>query len=138
MTSISFLKGEDYEGSNDASGGAVRAKNIKAVYRNHAGDLVGYGNMLSIPQKRVSEEPNHGYMHINVNNGVVTLSASYDNVNWYTLNTFNIDWTDDYYVGFATDAAQDYMDLTRFNATKFADIIFQQHLLQLLRCRYER
>lgn len=122
MTSISFLKGEDYEGSNDASGGAVRAKNIKAVYRNHAGDLVGYGNMLSIPQKRVSEEPNHGYMHINVNNGVVTLSASYDNVNWYTLNTFNIDWTDDYYVGFATDAAQDYMDLTRFNATKFADI----------------
>ena len=122
MTSISFLKGEDYEGATDASGGAVRAKNIKAVYRNQAGDLVGYGNMLSIPQKRVSEEPNHGYMHINVNNGVVTLSASYDNVNWYTLNTFNIDWTDDYYVGFATDAAQDYMDLTRFNATKFADI----------------
>ena len=48
MTSISFLKGEDYEGSNDASGGAVRAKNIKAVYRSHAGDLVGYGNMLSL------------------------------------------------------------------------------------------
>ena len=38
MTSISFLKGEDYEGATDAAGGAVRAKNIKAVYRNQAGD----------------------------------------------------------------------------------------------------
>ena len=40
MTSISFLKGEDYEGATDAAGGACKSQNIKAVYRNQAGDLV--------------------------------------------------------------------------------------------------
>lgn len=122
MTSMTYLKGEDFEGVKDTTGDSVKAKNIRAVYRSTDGNDVLYGKFVGIPQKRASQEPNHGYMHINVTEGVITLSASYDNINWYTIGTYDTDFTGEYYIGFATDAAQDSMSLARYNSTKFSNI----------------
>lgn len=124
MASLSYLKGEDYEGSKDAGGDSVKAKNIKFMYRGTAGSGVSYPycKMLGVPQTRMGEEPNHGWAKLVKEGQTVTAYASLDGENWTELYTKETTLPETFYVGFATDAAQDYMDFARYNTTEFTNI----------------
>ncbi len=127
MPSLTYIKGEDYEGSTDVTGGFVKAKNIRAVYRSRstADSNVSYGgasSMLGIPAVRVDKTPNTGYARIERSGQHITLLASLDGSKWYTVGEYETTLPETAYVGFATDAAQDYMTLTKYNATQFSNI----------------
>lgn len=123
MPSLTYIKGEDYEGLTDISGNGVKAKNIRTMVRKTDGGNVIYtNNMLGIATVRLGEEPNHGWARIERKDQEVTLSASLDGNTWYVMDTFTTTLPETVYVGFATDAAQDTMSLVRYNATKFSNI----------------
>lgn len=123
MASLTYIKGEDFEGVKDISGETVKAKNIRTVKRTSDGGGVGYtNNMLGVPVVRIDQTPNKGWASIERNGNTITLSASLDGNKWYTMDTFETTLPDTVYVGFATDAAQDTMSLVKYNATKFSNI----------------
>ncbi len=125
MSSLTYLKGEDYASSTDVTGGFVKAKNIRAIYRSTADGNVGYGGvstMLGVPAVRVDMTPNTGWARIERIGQNVILSASLDGSKWYNVGTYTTTLPETVYVGFATDAAQDSMKLVRYNATQFSNI----------------
>ncbi|MDO4300547.1 MAG: hypothetical protein Q4D26_04040 [Clostridia bacterium] len=123
MPSLTYIKGEDYEGLTDIAGNGIKAKNIRTMVRKTDGGNVSYTmHMLGIPAVRVDRTPNHGWARIERKGQEVTLSASLDGNTWYVMDTFTTTLPETAYVGFATDAAQDTMQLVRYNATKFSNI----------------
>lgn len=123
MPSLTYIKGEDYEGLTDIAGNSVKAKNIRTMARKTDGGNVTYtNNMLGIPAVRVDQTPNHGWARIERKGQEVTLSASLDGNTWYIMDTFTTTLPKKAYVGFAVDAAQDTMSLVRYNAAKFSNI----------------
>lgn len=123
MPSLTYIKGEDYEGLTDIAGNGVKAKNIRTMARKTDGGNVTYtNNMLGVPAVRVDQTPNHGWARIERRGQEVTLSASLDGNTWYTMDTFTTTLPEKAYVGFAADAAQDTMSLVRYNAAKFSNI----------------
>lgn len=123
MPSLTYIKGEDYEGLTDIAGNGVKAKNIRTMVRTTDGGAVSYTNhMLGIAAVKDGQEPNHGWARIERKGQVITLSASLDGETWYTMDTYTTTLPETAYVGFATDAAQDTMSLVRYNATKFSNI----------------
>ncbi len=129
MTSLSYQKGEDKSGT-DLAGQDPKAKYIGAVFRLKDGDSIGYSsNMrkyLGIPSVRQGEEPNHGWAKIEKIGQKVTMSASLDGTNWYELMSFDSNLPDTYYIGFATDAAQENFDFVRYNTTEFSNIVLEE------------
>ena len=123
MASLTYIKGEDYEGIKDITGDSVKAKNIRTMVRTADGSSIGYtNNMLGIPVVRVNAEPNKGWARISRSGNTITLSASLDGSNWYTMDTYETTLPNTVYVGFATDAAQDTMSLVKYNGTVFSNI----------------
>lgn len=123
MPSLTYIKGEDYEGVIDIAGNPVKAKNVRTMARKSDGGSVSYtNNMLGVAAVRVGEEPNHGWGRIERKGQTVTLSASLDGVTWYTMDTFETTLPETVYVGFATDAAQDTMSMVKYNGTLFSNI----------------
>ena len=123
MPSLTYIKGEDYEGIKDITGEPVKAKNIRTIARKTNGGTISYtNNMLGVAAVRVDQTPNHGWARIERKGQEITLSASLDGNTWYTMDTFTTTLPETAYVGFATDAAQDSMSLVRYNATKFSNI----------------
>lgn len=124
MASLTYIKGEDYEGFKDIAENTVKAKNVRTMMRISEGGPVGYtNNMLGIPIVRIDKEPSHGFAKIERKGQEVTLSASLDGNTWYKMDTFTTNLPKTAYVGFATDAAQDTMQLVKYNATKFSNIL---------------
>ncbi len=123
MASLSYLKGEDYEGVKDVSGNYVKAKNIRSLARKtQDGAAICSSNFLGVPQTRADLEPNHGWGRLTRKGQTITVSASLDGKEWYDLETYTTTLPETCYVGFATDAAQDEMDHVRINATEFSNI----------------
>ncbi len=123
MPSLTYIKGEDYEGLTDIASNSVKAKNIRTMVRTTDGGTVSYTNhMLGIAAVKDGQEPNHGWARIERKGQVITLSASLDGETWYTMDTYTTTLPETAYVGFATDAAQDTMSLVRYNVTKFSNI----------------
>ncbi len=124
MSSLTYLKGEDYEGITDISGNSVKAKNIRVLARKEDGSTTYYsGNtFLGIAQTRAGEEPNHGWVKLTKVGQDVTMSASTDGQNWYDMETLTTTLPETFYVGFATSAAQENSDFVRYNTTKFSNI----------------
>lgn len=125
MSSLTYLKGEDYSGSTDATGSFVKAKNIMAVYRQADNADVNYGairSMLGVAAVRADKTPNTGWARVERSGQNVILSASLDGNKWYEIGSYTTTLPDTVYVGFATDAAQDSMSLVRYNATRFSSI----------------
>ncbi len=134
MASLTYVKGEDYEGINDVSGNSVKAKNICPLIRkekdadanavttlkDESGNMVG--GMLGIPQVREGVTPNIGFAKLERKGQTITMSGSLDGNTWYTLYSGETTLPEIAYLGFATDAAQDYMALDRLNATQFSEI----------------
>lgn len=122
MPSLTYIKGEDYSGT-DIAGQGIKAKNIRTMYRSRTGGSIGYtNNMLGVAAVRVDQTSNKGWARIERSGQVITLSASLDGTNWYTMDTYTTTLPETAYVGFATDAAQDSMSLVRYNATEFSNI----------------
>lgn len=125
MANLSYQKGED-QVFNDVSGTVCKAKHIGSMFRNTKGGNIGYtlnaGGYLGIPQVRVGEEPNHGWAKITKVGQDVTISASLDGQTWYDIRTYTTTLPETFYIGFATDAAQETFDLVRLNATEFSNI----------------
>jgi hypothetical protein len=123
MGSLTYIKGEDYEGRTDISGESYKAKNMRSVYRSSDGENVGYGNMLGVAAVRADKEPNHGTIKLARIGDEITISASNDGgINWYELNSYTTTLPQSCYVGFATDAAQDKTTLVKYNVTEFSNI----------------
>lgn len=123
MASITYIKGEDYDGVKDISGSPVKAKNVRTMYRKSQGSGVSYtNNMLGVPVVRVDQERNYGWAKVERSGDKVTLSASLNGVNWYEMDTFKTTLGESVFVGFATDAAQDTMPLVKYNGTVFSEI----------------
>lgn len=123
MSSLTYIKGEDYEGIKDITGDSVKAKNIRTMVRTADGNSVQYtNNMLGVPVVRVDLTPNHGWARIARNGNTITLSASLDGVKWYTMDTYKTTLPSTVYVGFATDAAQDTTSIVKYNGTLFSNI----------------
>lgn len=123
MPSLTYIKGEDYEGVTDITGSPVKARNVRTMVRKTDGGSVSYtNNMLGVAAVRVGEEPNHGWARIERKGQTVTLSASLDGNTWYTMDTYETTLPETVYVGFATDAAQDTMSLVKYNGTLFSNI----------------
>lgn len=123
MASLTYLKGEDYEGLTDVSGNYVKAKNIRTLARTTEGGAAACTNkFLGIPQKRADLEPNHGWGRLTREGQTITISASLNGADWYVLNTYTTTLPETCYIGFATDAAQDEMDFLRTNVTEFSNI----------------
>ena len=123
MASLTYIKGEDYEGTQDISGNFVKAKNIITLARTSQGNGASItSNFLGIPQTRADLEPNHGWGRITRKDQTITVSASLNGTDWYDLDTYTTTLPETIYVGFATDAAQDEMDFVRVNATEFSNI----------------
>lgn len=127
MPSLTYIKGEDYEGLTDIAGNGVKAKNIRTMVRTTDGGTISYTNhMLGIAAVKDGQEPNHGWARIERKGQVITLYASLDGETWYTMDTYTTTLPETAYVGFATDAAQDTMSLVRYNATKFSNISLEE------------
>jgi hypothetical protein len=63
MGAVTYLKGEDYEGSTDVTGDSVKAKNIRPLYRTEkGGKALSSSKFMGIPVKRVDLEPNYGWI----------------------------------------------------------------------------
>lgn len=126
MASLSYLKGEDYEGNKDIAGQDPKAKYIGSVYRSAAGKNISYSaytaKFLGIPQVRVSEEPNHGWAKLERVGQTIRVSASLDGNKWYLISEYETTLPEECYLGFATDGGQEYCDFVRYNTTKFSNI----------------
>ncbi|MGN1318063.1 MAG: DUF1349 domain-containing protein [Lachnospirales bacterium] len=126
MASLSYLKGEDKEGSTDIAGNAPKAKHITSVFRKATGGQISYSSytnkFLGVPNVRASEEPNHGWAKLEREGDYVRVSASLDGENWYSLDGYTTTLPEECYVGFATDSAQEYCDQVRYNTTMFSNI----------------
>ncbi len=123
MASLTYIKGEDYEGFTDIAGNSVKAKNVRTMVRTSDGGTVKYTtNMLGVAAVREGTEPNHGWARIVRSGNTITLYASLDGESWYTMDSYETTLPETAYVGFATDAAQDTMSLVKYNATLFSNI----------------
>lgn len=123
MPALTYIKGEDYGNVKDVTGSPVKAKNIYPILRAGAGANITYGTkFLGIPAVRVDQAPNHGWSRIERRGQEIILSASLDGTNWYEVGTYTSTLPETVLVGFATDSAQDKMELARYNATKFSNI----------------
>jgi len=132
MAALTYLKGEDYEGVTDIAGESVKAKNIIAMMRIHEGQNSGTGKFLGIPIARVDKEKNMGYGKITRIGDVITISASLDGTQWYTLAEYTTTLPDTCYIGFATEAAQDTSEKVRYNVTAFSEITLNETPATLL------
>ncbi len=123
MPSLTYIKGEDFDGFSDITGSPVKAKNVRTIARLENGSNVfNTNNMLGVAAVRKGEAENHGWARIERVGQTITLSASLDGNTWYTMNTYETNLPETVYVGFATDAAQDTMNGVRYNATAFSNI----------------
>lgn len=127
MATLTYIKGEDYEGLTDVAGNYVKAKNIMALSRQSYDAGVGDSgrNFLGVAQTRAGEEPNHGWAKITKVGQTVTVSGSLDGQTWYDIQSFTTTLPDTFYIGFATSAAQEYCDFVRYNTTKFSNITLE-------------
>lgn len=126
MASLTYIKGEDYEGSVDVAGSAMKAKTIRPVTRTADGaNAIARNNMLGIAQVREGSTPNHGYGKIERKGNTINIYGSLNGTDWYELYTWESTLPEKCYIGFATDAAQDYMELSRMNATLFSEIAIE-------------
>jgi hypothetical protein len=127
MAAVTYIKGEDYEGSTDIIGESVKAKNIRGFSRRSTGASVASLSFFGIPTVREGSEPNYGYGRITREGNVITLYASKDGEGWYTIKQYTSDTLPETcYVGFATEAAQDTSEKVRSNVTAFSDIEFSK------------
>ncbi|MDO5387754.1 MAG: hypothetical protein Q4F63_00815 [Clostridia bacterium] len=123
MPSLTYIKGEDYEGLIDIAGNTTKAKNVRTMYRSTDGGSILYtNNMLGVAAVRVGSEPNYGWAKIERKGQVVALYASLNGTDWYKMDEFTTTLPETVYVGFATDAAQDSMPLVKYNGTVFSNI----------------
>lgn len=133
MAALTYLKGEDYAGSTDVSGESVKAKNIRAMSRLSNDQTVGSSKFLGIPITRVDTEKNYGYGRITRIGDTITISASLDGTQWYTLAEYtSTTLPDTCYIGFATEAAQDTSEKVRYNVTAFSEITLNETPATLL------
>lgn len=126
MAGLTYLKGEDYTGTTDVTGESVKAKNIMAFMRLNEGQNSGTGKFLGVPITRIDREKNIGYGKITRVGDIITISASLDGTQWYTLAEYTSKLPDTCYVGFATEAAQDTSEKVRYNATAFSEITLSE------------
>lgn len=124
MSSLTYLKGENYEGVKDIGGNDVKAKNVYPISRLSEGDYTysPVNKFLGVAQTRAGEEPNHGWVKITKVGQQVTLSASTDGQTWYDMDSYTTNLPETFYIGFATSAAQENFDFVRYNTTKFSNI----------------
>lgn len=126
MATLSYLKGEDKGGAIDVAGNSVKAKYIGGISRLATRPNLAYtiniNKFLGIPQVKASAEPNHGWAKMTKTGNTITMAASLDGTTWYDLVSYETQLPPTFYVGFATDAAQDTCDMVRYNAVKFSNI----------------
>lgn len=122
MSAVTFVKGEDYEGTLDASGNAVKAKNVRSFARTSDGLGVANGKFVGVALKRLNEEPNYGWVRIVKKDQNVKIYGSNDGEGWTILNEYTTTLPETFYVGFAVDAVQDTHELVRYNAAEFSNI----------------
>ncbi len=136
MNAVTYLKGEDFEGSTGADGSPIRAKNIGPFVRTAAGGKVSeivkgsqdISKFMSVLQTLQGAEPNYPWLRLAREGQTVTMyGCSYNAdksaaADWVKLAEYTTTLPAKCYVGFAVDAAQDTTKLKKYNKARFFDI----------------
>lgn len=127
LSTLTYLKSEDY-GTKDVNGNAMVRKNIASFYRLAGSNSVAPPNkdyrikFLAVPQKRENEEQLDSWVKIQKVGQTVTTYASNDGETWYKLQELETTLGEEFYIGFAVEAAQDTCEAVRYNRVKFSNI----------------
>jgi hypothetical protein len=125
MTALTYVKGEDFEGTKDVAGQDVKAKIIAPICRVADGRGVASAQpsiSLGVAAVREGNTPTPAYARIARVGDTVTLSGSVDGETWYTLKEYTTTLPENCYVGFAMVGGQDTTEKVYYNAAAFSEI----------------